>query len=236
RIEWDTAASILEKLIQYEAGHEIRGWDDLRRRLDRRDRRGFAFFHPALVDGPLVFVEVALAEGIAETSQHGTFAKEGVDTCAVADTAAFFGISNCQPGLKGISFGNLLLKQVVQELGDELPHLKTFATLSPVPGFTRWLSQTDKADIPHPPLSEEQHSALAVLNKADWHQTISPEELSYLRDSLLPLAAWYLIRAQNAHGLPLNPVARFHLRNGARLEHINWLGDRSPRNLHSGAG
>lgn len=240
RIDWDTPASILEKLIQYEAVHEIRGWDDLRRRLDPRDRRCFSFFHPALVDEPLIFVEVALTAGIPETSQHVTFAGEDMDASGKTDTAAFFGISNCQPGLKGISFGNLLLKQVVQELENELPHLKTFATLSPVPGFTRWLDQTsnaaneDDAFLSH--MSEEQKSALEVLKKQDWHQTISADESSWLREQLLPLAAWYLTRAKNAHGLPLNPVARFHLRNGARLEHVNWLGDQSSRNLRGGAG
>lgn len=236
RIDWDTSAAILAKLIEYEAVHEIRDWDDLRRRLDPRDRRCFAFFHPALGDEPLIFVEVALVESIPDSSQAVTHADHENYAPESARTAAFFGISNCQPGLQGISFGNFLLKQVVQELKQELPNLETFVTLSPAPGTSRWLQQLRGGDIDGPEVTEEQAVELAALEQSDWHTSGTEEERKRLRDTLLPLAAWYLTEAKNKAGLPLNPVARFHLRNGARMEHIKWLGDTSANNLRNGAG
>ena len=149
RIDWQTSAVVLEKLITYEAVHEIQGWEDLRRRL-APDRRCFAFFHPALPDEPLIFVEVALVNGLAGNVQvlleRETDAAEQSAQAAAADTAIFYSISNCQDGLRGISFGNFLIKQVVEELRAELPGLKQFATLSPVPGFRRWLTLLLEAD------------------------------------------------------------------------------------------
>lgn len=236
RIDWHSSASVLEKLIEYEAVHEIRDWDDLQRRLDPRDRRCFAFFHPALGDEPLIFVEVALTDKIPDTSYDVTHAEPGDYPSEAARIAAFFGISNCQPGLKGISFGNFLLKQVVQELKHELPNLDTFVTLSPVPGLGRWLRQLRNGETDGPTLSEQQATTLALLDNPDWHVNSSEEQLNTLREALLPLAAGYLATAKNSIGLPLNPVARFHLRNGARMEHIKWLGDTSDKNIRSGAG
>jgi malonyl-CoA decarboxylase len=233
RIDWNTPAVILEKIIRYEAVHEIHDWSDLRRRLDARDRRCFAFFHPAIGDEPLIFVEVALHKGLPDQIQaildSDTY---DIDDSAAADTAAFFGISNCQAGLRGISFGNFLIKQVVQELKQELPNLRNFVTLSPVPGFRKWLEnnylETDG------PLEAEAREALEHLNDPDWHT--DPVRSESLRDVIRPLAARYLFKAKNARGLPLNPVARFHLGNGAQLHRINWLGDTSTKGLQQSFG
>lgn len=235
RIDWNTPASILEKIIRYEAVHEIQDWDDLRRRLDARDRRCFAFFHPAIGDEPLIFVEVALHKGLPSRIQpilsgERPGAKKGLDDPDDADTAAFFGISNCQTGLRGISFGNFLIKQVVQELSQELPQLKYFVTLSPVPGFAQWLQeQCDDEQLPEP-----LRQSLKALEIPGWHQDKTREE--QLKAAIRPLAARYLIDEKNRHGLPLNPVARFHLGNGAELHRINWLGDISDKGFKQAAG
>ncbi|WP_447044503.1 malonyl-CoA decarboxylase [Vreelandella sp. H-I2] len=239
RIDWNTPASILEKIIRYEAVHEIQDWDDLRRRLDARDRRCFAFFHPAIGDEPLIFVEVALHKGLPSRIQpilsgerpgESSYTKKGIDDPEDADTAAFFGISNCQTGLRGISFGNFLIKQVVQELSQELPQLKYFVTLSPVPGFAQWL-QEQREDEQLPP---SLRKALKGLENSGWHQDKTLEE--QLKAAIRPLAARYLIEEKNRHGLPLNPVARFHLGNGAELHRINWLGDISDKGFKQAAG
>lgn len=235
RIDWNTPASILEKIIRYEAVHEIRDWDDLRRRLDARDRRCFAFFHPAIGDEPLIFVEVALCKGLPDRIQpilsgESDGKRRGIDDPETADAAAFFGISNCQTGLRGISFGNFLIKQVVQELKLELPQLRYFVTLSPVPGFAHWLGErrTDEA------LPDELRQVLHELDAPDWH--LDPARSDRLKAIICPLAARYLVEEKNAHGLPLNPVARFHLGNGAELHRINWLGDTSPKGLKQAVG
>jgi len=233
RIDWHTPAAILEKIIDYEAVHAISDWQDLRRRLDPRDRRCFAFFHPAIGDEPLIFVEVALHRGIPDQVQ-GILNQErqGLEQPERADTAAFYGISNCQRGLRGISFGNFLIKQVVLELNQELPNLRNFVTLSPVPGFRRWLQSL--LDDPAEPLDAETRELLAGLETPDWHRD---ESLAgRLRGVVLALAAHYLTAARNERGQPLNPVARFHLGNGARLHRINWLGDTSEKGIGQAAG
>ncbi|PSJ22417.1 MCD, Malonyl-CoA decarboxylase MCD [Halomonas sp. ND22Bw] len=234
RIDWNTPASILEKIIRYEAVHEIQDWNDLRRRLDARDRRCFAFFHPATGDEPLIFVEVALCKGLPDRIQPilagDTSAPGHVEEPEDADSAAFFGISNCQVGLRGISFGNFLIKQVVQELKQELPQLKHFVTLSPVPGFAQWLAERqDDTTLP-----EATREALAELQAPGWHQ--DAERAEALKAIVRPLAARYLAEEKNPRGLPLNPVARFHLGNGAELHRINWLGDTSAKGLEQAAG
>jgi malonyl-CoA decarboxylase len=219
RIDWQSPAAVLEKLIAYEAVHAIKGWDDLRRRL-LPDRRCFAFFHPALPGEPLIFVEVALVEGLATAmppllSQDTDEAAAGA-RAARADTAIFYSISNCQDGLRGVSFGNFLIKQVVEELHAEFPQLKRFSTLSPVPGFRRWLAQQ---------LAEESNPDAGLLPKLArdgwWHD---PEQSEPLRASLMRLSAAYLTRRPSP-GNRIDPVAHFHLGNGARLERINWLGN-----------
>lgn len=197
RIGWDTSARLLERIIAYEAVHEIKGWDDLRRRLEPIDRRCYGFFHPQMQDDPLIFVEVALTDHLPGAI-HDIIAetREPLDP-RQASHAIFYSISNCQVGLKGIPFGNYLIKRVVGQLSGELPQLKTFATLSPVPGFAKWLGK--------------EHAGAPV-----------PEG-----DALRSLAAHYLVEGKGAGQQPIDPVARFHLGNGARLEAIHAGADLS---------
>jgi malonyl-CoA decarboxylase len=223
RIDWRTSAIVLEKLIQYEAVHAIEGWRDLRRRLES-DRRCFAFFHPQLPDEPLIFIEVALTRGMSAHVQPLIDIRSPVGSPADADSAIFYSITNCQDGLRGISFGNLLIKQVAEQLRRELPHLRRFATLSPIPGFRKWLAAQ----------GSEQGEArrLAVLDDPAWHAGEVPEALQKL---LMRRCAQYLLQAKKDLE-PLDPVARFHLGNGAVLERINWLGDISETGMMRSAG
>ncbi len=199
RLDWTTPAHILEKLIEYEAVHEIQGWTDLQRRL-APDRRAFGFFHPSLPDEPIIFVEVALTTGMASSIQTLLDSEpEIVDDNT--DSAMFYSITNCQAGLRGISFGSFLIKQVTAELQAELPQLHTFSTLSPIPGFATWL-ETEKAE--HGPIDITDRSTVEAI------------------------CARYLVCARH-NNLPVDPVARFHLRNGARVERLNWQGDTSEK-------
>src|SRR5437868_4270239 len=227
RIDWSTPANILEQIIRYEAVHEIRDWDDLRRRIDPADRRCYAFFHPALADAPLIFVEVALTEAIPGAIAPLLAVNRTPVPADRARTAVFYSISNTQRGLGGISFGNFLIKQVVEELRRELPKLDTFVTLSPVPGFMGWLKSTSDA-------TEEDRNVLKLLNEPRWIE--DAEMTAELRTVIEPLAAHYFLKARTAKGRLIDPVARFHLGNGARLERINWLGDVSPKGLRESAG
>jgi malonyl-CoA decarboxylase len=229
RIDWQTPANILEQIIRYEAVHEIRDWDDLRRRIDPVDRRCYAFFHPALVDEPLIFVEVALTEQIPGAIAPLLAEDRQPVPIERARTAVFYSISNTQRGLGGISFGSFLIKQVVEELRRELPKLENFVTLSPVPGFVQWLKQAD--DVP---VSDEERTLLAHLDGPDWFDNV--ELASQLRSLLEPLAAYYFLKARTSKGRLIDSVARFHLGNGARLERIDWLGDLSPKGLRESAG
>ncbi|MGZ5078440.1 MAG: malonyl-CoA decarboxylase [Usitatibacter sp.] len=204
RIDWNTPAAILEKLIAYEAVHEIRGFPDLKRRLER-DRRCFAFFHPALPDDPLIFVEVAFVNEMPSEVAPILATESAVGDPRRARCAVFYSITSCQAGLRGISFGNFLIKQVAADLHAELPNLKVFATLSPVPGLKSWVQRTLPAG--------------------------EPED----RETLEGLAAWYLTR-EWAEGHALDPVARFHLGNGARLDRINWAADPSAKGLAQSYG
>ena len=217
---------MLEKIIEYEAVHQILDWEDLQRRLES-DRRCFGFFHPSLPDEPLIFVEVALCEGLANSVQDVIFG--AVEPDLEADTAVFYSISNCQRGLVGISFGNFLIKQVVHELAVEMPGLRTFATLSPIPGFREWLVGAAAG--------EDQLAAaegeLGGVELADWPARRRPDD--DLEPRLLRLCARYLLHEKRGRH-PLDPVARFHLRNGARLERINWMGDPTPSGLRQSVG
>ena len=225
RIDWRTPALILEKLIEYEAVHEIAGWKDLHRRL-ASDRRCFAFFHPALPEEPLIFIEVALTERISTTVAPLLDPDSPEVDPARADCAMFYSITNCQDGLRGISFGNLLIKQVVHELGREFPRLKTFATLSPVPGFRAWLAGIARD---HPVSVPD----LARLDERDWFENAAVAER--LRPPLMGLCAHYLT-AVKKDDEPLDAVARFHLGNGARMEKLNWLADTSKPGMQRSAG
>ena len=233
RIDWQTPAAVLEKIIRYEAVHEINGWPDLRRRLDPPDRRCFGFFHPALVDEPLIFVEVALTRGIPEAIAPLLDDAREPLPAGKATTAVFYSISNCQPGLRGISFGNFLIKQVVEDLRRDFPQLKTFVTLSPVPGFAGWL-KTARAGNASPALSEDDRAELKALDTAAWTRDDASREA--LRPVLSRAVARYLLEAKSKNGKPLDPVARFHLGNGARLERVNFLGDVSAKGLREAAG
>jgi malonyl-CoA decarboxylase len=229
RIDWRTSALILEKLIQYEAVHEIQGWSDLRRRL-QADRRCYAFFHPALPEEPLIFIEVALTRGMSARVQPLLDPDSPVLDPAEADCAMFYSITNCQQGLRGVSFGNFLIKQVVEDLGRELPRLKSFATLSPIPGFRSWLTNLAAASAT---THGELEALVCELEASRWLD--DERRSSALEQQLVPLCAHYLLFAKEAQE-PLDPVARFHLPNGARLERINWLGDISPTGMRQSAG
>ncbi|WP_291868690.1 malonyl-CoA decarboxylase [Bradyrhizobium sp.] len=229
RIDWQTPANILEQIIRYEAVHEIRDWDDLRRRIDPVDRRCYAFFHPALVDEPLIFVEVALTEAIPTAIAPLLAEDRPLVPIERARTAVFYSISNTQKGLGGISFGSFLIKQVVEELRRELPKLENFVTLSPVPGFVAWLKGA--SDVP---VSDEERTLLENLEKPGWFE--DAELATKLRAVLEPLAAHYFLKARTSKGRLIDSVARFHLGNGARLERIDWLGDLSPKGLRESAG
>jgi malonyl-CoA decarboxylase len=232
-IDWSSPAAVLEKIIRYEAVHEISDWDDLRRRIDPPDRRCFAFFHPALVDEPLIFVEVALTREIPGAIEPIlATGRTTVDPMRAA-TATFYSISNCQRGLAGVSFGNFLIKQVVEEISREMPRLSSFVTLSPVPGFAEWLRRERMAESPAA-LTEQDKAALAPLDQPEWWQDADTAE--ELREPVLRAAAWYFLHARNRVGAPRDPVARFHLGNGARLERLNWLADRSEKGLRQSHG
>jgi malonyl-CoA decarboxylase len=209
RIEWRSSASVLQKLIEYEAVHQIQGWHDLRRRLEA-DRRCYAFFHSALAEEPLIFIEVALTRGMSDRVQPLLDPASAVNDPESADSAIFYSITNCQEGLRGVPFGSLLIKQVVEDLKKSLPRLRTFATLSPIPGFRRWL--------------------------AGACPDLDPGKLdAKMRRRLVPLCAHYLVNEKRRNE-PLDSVARFHLKNGARLDRINWLADTSATGLQQSAG
>ncbi len=235
RIDWQTPAAILEKIIRYEAVHEIQGWEDLRRRLEPADRRCFAFFHPSLIDEPLIFVEVALTREVPGHIQDliGGPVPAADEARPAPTTAVFYSISNCQEGLRGISFGNFLIKQVVEELAREQPQLKTFVTLSPVPTFARWLDRVVAGEAARV-ATEADRLVLQMLSDPGWID--DPEEAEALKSTLLALAAHYFLQARSHDNRPIDPVARFHLGNGARLERINWLGDVSEKGLREGHG
>ena len=221
RIDWSSPAMVLEKIIDYEAVHQINGWDDLRSRL-REDRRCFAFFHPALANDPLVFVEIALTDAIPGDLAPLLVQQRKPSTGKI-NTVVFYSISNCHPGLAGISFGNFLIKNVVEELRKEMPALKTFVTLSPVPGFRRWLATADLTGL--------VPEALVARVKEPLGRVV--EQPVY--DAQLKLCAHYLLR-EKSRDAPLDPVARFHLGNGARLHRMHGGADLSAKGREQSAG
>ena len=228
RIDWHTPAVILERLIQYEAVHEIQGWRDLHRRLEG-DRRCYAFFHPVLPNEPLVFIEVALTRGMSATVQPLLDPESPIGDVSKANCAIFYSITNCQEGLKGVSFGNFLIKQVVDDLGRDFPRLNTFATLSPIPGFCQWLRQQKPAKS----RSRGLDTLLAKVQKGSLPDIASVS--TKLRDEITTHCVEYLLRARRK-GVPVDSVARFHLANGARLERLNWMGDPSKVGIRRSLG
>ena len=272
QIDWSAPAALLEKLIEYEAVHRIRSWDDLKNRLDS-DRRCYAFFHPRMPDEPLIFVEVALVQGIAGDVGELLDMDKPAGDPARADTAIFYSISNAQKGLSGISFGDFLLKRVVAALSQELPNLKNFATLSPIPGLARWMS-ANPDEVGATPLTTDERKALraaiadtdaglsgegktATLDAGDPPEPLDDDlsdqdlitaalaidywsEDTGLAEALAPpmlrLASDYLLNRKGQGGRALDPVAHFHLSNGARMERLNWLADRSGNGIRQSAG
>lgn len=245
RISWNSPAALLEKLIAYEAVHAIESWDDLRNRLDA-DRRCYAFFHPRMPLEPLIFVEVALVKGIAGNVQALLDQAQPVMDPKDADTAIFYSISNTQTGLRGISFGNFLIKRVVDDLSRDLPNLKQFSTLSPIPGFRKWLEETvaeGAPDLVDARGRDELSHALGqrfskgmlpgLLKDHAWAENAALSDA--LKPVLLRLGARYLLSTDKKNK-PLDPVARFHLSNGAEVFRLNWLGDRSRNGLKQSAG
>ena len=239
RITWSTPASVLEKIIKYEAVHEIASWEELRQRIEPTDRRCYAFFHPALVEEPLIFVEVALGNEMPDAIEPVIARKREAIKDDDARAATFYSISNCQQGLSGISFGSFLIKQVARELLRELPQLKSFVTLSPVPGFVSWLhelveNQKHREQGAVPVLPLETIRVIDEFLASGWPGAASKQQA--LEKKLLPLSAWYFLNAKDRYNKPYDPVARFHLGNGARLERINWLADRSAKSFDQSAG
>ena len=247
RVDWKSPAEVLEKLIQHEAVHAIDGWDDLRRRL-QPDRRCFAFFHPQLPNEPLIFVEVALLPEVPAVIAPLVDKKaETNDQVSQFKVAAFYSISNCEPGLRGVSMGNFLIKRVAEQLHAEFPGLKTFVTLSPIPGFMDWvvaganLGQGVPEDRLKPAIKATRDQALATLklDSQSWAERLSagwhPDQASKKEnEALMSLASIYLGLAST--GRDGNPVAKFHLGNGAKLHQINWAGDLSRKGLRQSAG
>lgn len=243
RLSWDSPASLLEKLIQYEAVHDIRSWADLKNRLDS-DRRCYGFFHPRLPNEPLIFVEVALVGAMSDSITPLLDEQAAPVDVQRATTAIFYSISNTQVGLRGVSFGNSLIKHVVETLLGEFPKLKHFATLSPIPGLRAWLGKQGAGLLEQ--WDERRHQEVAqalgtaapvttaqLVQAAD--QVLDWPEDSVLRKALLWSAAQYLGRDTN-EGRPWDPVARFHLGNGARVERLNWAGDPSAKGLKQSFG
>jgi malonyl-CoA decarboxylase len=244
RISWESPASLLEKLIAYEAVHEIQGWTDLKNRLEA-DRRCFAFFHPRMPDEPLIFVEVALVKGMAGNIHSLLDETAPLGDPHAADTAIFYSISNCQRGLNGISFGDFLIKRVVDALAGELPRLKVFATLSPIPSFRAWLTkERGRPDLLLPTEAKVlaavagngagEPDLIDLLDRSNWH--LDTAVAAALREPLLRLCAQYLLLEKGRSGRAADPVAHFHLTNGARVERLNWLGDQSEKGLQQSSG
>jgi len=212
KIDWSTPANVLEKIIEYEAVHEINSWDDLRARLAPNDRQCFAFFHPLIPEDPLIFVEVALTNGIPESIESVIKIDRDEIEYNKINTAVFYSISNCQDGLAGISFGNFLIKKVAHKLKQEISEIDKFVTLSPVPGLMRWMEN-------HAPVTYEN-----CINK------INDDE------NLLKKTFLYLTESNREDNLPNDPVARFHLGNGAILHKINLHGDQSKKGMAQSHG
>ena len=238
RLSWSTPAAVLEKLIHYEAVHKIRSWSDLKNRL-QTDRRCFAFFHPRMPDEPLIFVQVALVKSLSSNIQMLLDESVPLEDPFEANTAIFYSITNAQSGLAGVGFGDFLIKRVVADLKEELPNIKTFSTLSPIPGLRRWLGPQDEKRL----LSVSERQTLRkidgfttlgeTLEQANWH--LNKPLAAALKKPLMRLAAEYLINSKHRNRA-IDPVANFHLNNGARLERINWLADTSQKGLNESAG
>jgi malonyl-CoA decarboxylase len=229
RIDWNSPASVLEKIVAYEAVHEINGLEDLRTRL-ADDRRCYAFFHPAMPGDPLIFVQIALTNGAADAIAPLLTSERKLINVHDTDTAVFYSITNCHDGLRGISFGNFLLKQVIEELRLDLQNISQFVTLSPVPGFGNWIAGTAIDELP-----EEAREGVYAAREIVAAKTALDQLSEHARSLLMNQCAYYLLYAKHK-GQPVDPVARFHLGNGAALERLNWAADPSAAGLSRSAG
>ena len=214
KITWDTKAAVLEKIMKYERVHEIKNMDELKRRL-WEDRRFFSYFHPALEDEPIIFVQVALTNGLGRSIQELT--KPRSDGEKKYDSATFYSISNCQEGLSRVTLGNFLIKRVVYEIQEELPNIKNFGTLSPIPGFRKWFSSLDENKI-KVILGKFPYESISFLKSADLK--IGDTRIASNKDSITKLVAHYLTNEKNQKQRPINDVCRFHLGNGAIIDDI----------------
>ncbi len=231
QITWDSPASLLEKLIKYEAVHKISSWGDLKNRLDS-DRLCFAFFHYKMPNEPLIFVEVALMDGIADSIQHLLDESVPSSDPSSASTAIFYSISNTQAGLSGISLGNFLIKRVVEKLSQEFKSIKTYVTLSPIPGFTKWLKESLSQDITLLSKLNIKQSSAEILESIEQLKTNTECE----KQCLLKLCAHYLLKVKNSSGGAYDPVAHFHFSNGASIKQLNWMADVSEKGISQSAG
>ncbi len=245
RVDWDSPAALLEQVIQHEAVHEVRGWGDLRRRL-QQDRRCFAFFHPAMPDEPLIFVEVALLSEMADQIGPLIDVNAAPGDLSSVKAAVFYSISNCQPGLRGVSLGNFLIKQVVDTLLQDIPRVRAFCTLSPIPGFRDWLKArvANGFVAPDKRVNEKLRKALSavksklgdVLGGSTADLRANAATIASLKRELSTLCAAYLLGVGESGGASQDPVARFHLNNGARLDRLNWAADESDKGLKQSLG
>ncbi|MDC0514062.1 malonyl-CoA decarboxylase [Pelagibacteraceae bacterium] len=213
KITWETKALILEKIIKYERVHLMKDMNDLKRRLGE-DRRFFSFFHPALEDEPVIFVQVALTKGLGKSIQE--IMKPSSDVEKKYDTATFYSISNCQEGLARVTLGNFLIKRVIFEIQEELPHIKKFGTLSPIPGFVEWFNYCDKKKIEV--ILGKSNNDVSFLKSTDFK--IGDGRIISNKENIIKLVAYYLINEKDLNGLPVGDVTRFHLRNGASINDI----------------
>ena len=244
-ITWNSPAILLEKLIEYEAVHEIFSWNDLKHRL-QTDRKIFAFFHNKMPNDPLIFIEIALVKGMPGNIQSLLDRKILPHDPNMADSAIFYSISSTQKGLRGISFGNFLIKRVAKELSAEFPNLKNYVTLSPIPKFSEWLKNfpsekykdlitaSETKNLQKFSKSKQIKNILLGVLDTNWHenQNIS----NALQKPLMRLCAQYLINTKKMNNIAFDPVAHFHLMNGAKIQRINWLGDTSEKGLKQSAG
>ena len=214
KITWDTKAAVLEKIIKYERVHQIKDMNELKRRLGE-DRRFFSYFHPALEDEPIIFVQVALTKGLGRSIQE--LMKPSTSDSKSYDTATFYSISNCQEGLSGVTLGNFLIKRVVYEIQEELPHINNFGTLSPIPGFADWFSYLDEVKIKNI-LGNSKDKDVSFLKSKDFK--LGDKRIVENKEIIIKLVAHYIVNEKNHKGLPLNDVSRFHLGNGAIVDDI----------------
>ncbi|MDR0454219.1 MAG: malonyl-CoA decarboxylase [Deferribacteraceae bacterium] len=246
RLTWNSPAAVLEKLIKYEAVHKVASWRNLKKRLDEGDRRCYAFFHPKMPVEPLIFVNVVLTDKLEDNIQNLLDENTPSNDASQATTAIFYSISNCQYGLRGISFGNFLLKRVIDSMSRDFPKIKNFATLSPIPGLIKWMENnpeeltgacypSDWKYLAKAGVTSPQSPIFRDIVKNPQKYFDNTELITALKTPLIRTAAKFLTTL-HADGRPIDFVARFHLGNGARVEKLNWMADNSPKGVSQSLG